>query len=394
MKFFLVSLFVYTGEDDNIRINTVYDLLAEKHDVTIITTDFNHRTKKKHDITVSKRKIIFIKVPEYRRNIGIKRFLSHGFFAFRLYNFLKQLTDKPDKIYCILPTASSGYACYKYCKENSVPLAVDIIDLWPESFVAIMPYPKIFSILTYPWKKLSIFLYKKADFAFSESYEYARYAERYRSKSPVIPVYLGTDIEKFRILLDKSSISIQKPKNEIWLAYGGGLGNSYDFDIILETLLKLKNDNIENIKFWFVGGGIKQQYIADFVTKHNLNASITGFLTYHDYLKYLSSCDIAINSFNKNTKVVHSYKFNDYLMCGLAILNNLKGETSDIIEKYKIGINFDYGTNNLYKVVRELISNEPLISQMKINSKFVAENVLNKKNIYAEMISKLEKIEN
>jgi len=391
MKFFLVSLFVYTGEDDNIRINTVYDLLSDKHDVTIITTNFNHRTKKKHNIKNSKRKIVFIDVPEYKRNIDFKRFFSHGVFAFRLYKFLKQSIEKPDKIYCILPTASSGYACYRYCKKNNIPLAIDIIDLWPESFVAITPLPKLFSILTYPWKKLSTFIYKNADYAFSESVEYSNYAERYRKKSHVLPVYLGTDIDKYNKLIEISSIFIQKPENELWLAYGGGLGNSYDFEVILEALLKLKNNNYNNIKFWFIGGGIKQQYINDLITKNNLNATITGFLPYHDYLKYLTLCDIAINSFNRNTKVVHSYKFNDYILCGLAILNNLKGETYNFVEKYNIGINFDYENIKLYSVLKALIINREQIAQMKKNSKFVAENILNKKLIYTEMINQLEK---
>jgi len=391
MKFFLVSLFVYTGEDDNIRINTVYDLLKDKHDVTILTTNFNHRTKTKHNIKNSNRKIVFIDVPKYKKNISLIRFFSHGVFAYRLYKYLKQSDVKPDKIYCILPTASSGYVCYRYCKKNNIPLAIDIIDLWPESFVAITPFPKLFAFLTFPWKKLSTFLYKKADYAFSESIEYANYAELYRSKSRVLPVYLGTDIERYKILIKKSSVYIQKPENEIWLAYGGGLGISYDFDVILEALLKLKNDKVNNIKFWFVGGGIKQQQIYNFITKHNLNAHITGFLPYHDYLKYLSFCDIAINSFKKETKVVHSYKFNDYILCGLAILNNLKGETSQIIEKYDIGINFDYENNNLYSVLKTLISNKEHIAKMKNNSTFVAENVLNKKIIYSEMINQLEK---
>jgi hypothetical protein len=390
MKFFLVSLYVYTGEDDNIRINTIYDLLAEKHDVTIITTDFNHRTKTKHNIIKSNRKIVFLKVPEYKKNIGFKRFYSHGIFALRLYSFLKSIDKKPDKIYCILPTSSSGYICYRYCKKNNIPLAIDIIDLWPESFVAIMPFSRLFSLITYPWKILSFFLYKNADLVFSESIEYAKYADKHRSKSKVLPVYLGADIDKYDQLINKSNININKPKDEIWIAYGGGLGNSYDFDVILDALLQLKKEGIENIKFWFIGGGIKQKYIENFIINNNLNVEITGFLPYHDYLKYLSLCDIAVNSFNKNTKVVHSYKFNDYILCGLAIVNNLKGETADFITKYNIGINFDYSDNNLFTVIRSLIFDIDRLNQMKKNSKYVAENILNKKLIYSKMIKLLE----
>jgi len=389
-KIVLVSLFVYTGEDDNIRINTVYDFLKDKNDVSIITTDFNHRTKQKHSISNSKRNIEMIKVPEYKQNLSLRRFFSHGVFAFKLYKYLKKLSQKPDIVYCIVPTVSSGLACAKFCKKFNIPFAVDVIDLWPESFIALTPFPKFFSLLTYTWKKMAQKVYASADKLFAESIEYANVAQKSNKKTLALPVYLGTDNTKYQELIAKSTIHLQKPENEIWICYGGGLGNSYDFDVILNAFDEIIREKYNNVKLFFIGDGIKSAYISSFIKKNKLPAIITGFLSYADFLKYLSYCDIALNPFLKNTKVVHSYKFNDYILAGLAVVNNLKGETSEFIIQHEIGLNFDYESKLLKDKLLFLINNKDILAKMKMNSTFVAANILDKKIIYKELINQLE----
>ncbi len=386
----LVSLFVYTGDDDNIRINTVYDLLSQNNDLELITTDFNHRKKEKHQINNSKRNLKFINVPQYKQNLSFKRFYSHGVFAYKLYRYLNNLSVKPDVIYCIVPTISSGYACALVCKKYKIKLAIDVIDLWPESLIAILPFKRLIEIFTLPWKLFANKVYSSADYLFAESVEYANIAQKFNKKTKSIPVYLGTDVEKYSDLLFKSKIAISKPENEIWICYGGGMGNSYDFDVILEAIKEIHLMKKFQFKLIFIGGGLKQLNIQEFIDKNNLPAIITGFLPYHDFLKYLSFCDIALNSFNKNTKVVHSYKFNDYILAGLAIVNNLKGETSEFIEKYKLGMNFDYKNNLLKDKLVYLLENKSVVEEMKTNSAYVANNVLNTKIIYKEMLKQIE----
>ncbi len=387
----LVSLFVYTGEDDNIRINTVYDLLKQSNDLELITTDFNHRTKKKHSIEKSSRNLTMLHVPFYKRNLSVMRFFSHAVFAYKLYRYLSRLEIKPDVVYCIVPTISSGFACALYCQKNKLKLAIDVIDLWPESLIALLPLNKIFSLIFYPWKKFAQNVYASADILLAESFEYAKVAQEFNKKTKALPIYLGTDVERYQKLYQKSKLEILKPEDEIWICYGGGLGNSYDFDVILNAFNEIVKINKYKIKLLFIGGGLKTHNIQNFINIHKLPAIITGFLPYCDFLKYLSFCDIALNSFHKNTKVVHSYKFNDYILTGLCILNNLKGETSDFIDKYEIGLNFDYESNLLQDKLVYLLENTEKINKMKANSIFVAENILNTKLIYKEMITEIEK---
>ena len=385
----MVSAF-YNEKSDNARISTVYNLLKEKGaEIELITADYNHRTKEKHNQKKKYSDITFLLVPEYKLNISFQRLYSHFIFAIRLYIYLKKLTYLPCKIYCHVPTVSSGVVCYLYCRKKKLPFVVDVIDLWPESFLVLSRYKKLFQWLTYPWKKLAEKVYSSADYLFTGSVRYAQYIQKFNKKTKAIPVYLGTDVQRFKSLVASSSMEIKKPENQKWICFGGMLGNSYNFNIILESFKKLTDQGQYDIKLIFIGDGQENASITSFKNKYGLNIDITGFLNYADYLKYLSYADIAINSFKENTRVAFSYKFNDYVTAGIPVLNNVKGEMAALITRYNIGRNFDHSVSSLYDKLDELLGNPRLLPEMRKNATFVATTVLDKKIVYREMLEKL-----
>ena len=206
-------------------------------------------------------------------------------------------------------------------------------------------------------------------------------------KEKVEYVNLGIDID----LVEKSTLEgkslINKKNDLIYVCYGGSLGCSYDFDVILDTLKLLKKNNYTNFHFVFIGDGDKKEYIEKQIKEFDLSATITGRLSYCDFIKTLSECDIGINSFLKDTEVVYSYKFNDYLSVGLAVLNNLKGETSDLIDKYNLGFNFDHEENKLFDSLKYLLENRELLKEMKQNSINLAKDLLDYKQEYKKYIN-------
>jgi len=387
-KIVLISLFFYE-KTDNIRISTVYNLLKERGmEVELITTDFNHRNKTKHTNTSADSDITYLKVPGYKNNLSIGRLYSHFVFAIRLYFYLQKLNYKPFKLYCIVPTISSGLVCNWFCKKKGIPFFIDIIDLWPESLIILSKYRKLLTLLTYPWKLAALYVYKSADEIFAGSVDYAEYAQLYNKKTKTNAVYLGTDSERFKLLAAQSTLIIDKPKDEIWICYGGILGYNYDFEVILDSFKRLIDEGVENIRLIFIGDGQKNFFITSFKQKFNLPIEITGYLKYEDYLKYLSYSDIAINSFKEGTRVAYSYKFNDYISAGLPVVNNVIGETAELIERHNIGLNFNYSDNTLYDNLSFLLSHPEQLAEMKKNSVFVGENVLAKEVVYQKMMDK------
>ena len=388
-KIILVSLFYYE-KSDNIRISTIYRLLKEKGaPVELITTDFNHRTKQKHDPAQHPSDITFLPVPTYKKNIDLRRLYSHIVFAVRLKKHLKKLSYRPAKVYCLVPAVTAGLACNHYCRKEKVPFVVDVIDLWPESFLILSKHRNLLRLVTFPWKRIAEKVYRSADYLFAGSEEYARHAQKFNRKTKAVPVYLGTDAEKCKALAASSPLKIDKPSGQKWICFGGMLGNSYDIDIILESFRKLTEQSKYNAKLIFIGDGREAGKILRFKNQYNLNIEVTGFLDYAGYMKYLSHADVALNSFKKGTEVAYSYKFNDYITAGIPVLNNVKGEMASMITRYNIGRNFDHTVESLYLRLTEMFDHPELFSEMRKNATFVATTVLDKKIVYREMLEKL-----
>lgn len=311
----------------------------------VITTNFNHRLKqpKANDNKPSDPNIVRLKVPGYNRNVSIKRIYSHLVFACKLRKYLNSLNEMPDLVYCAMPTSTSAYIAGRWCNKKDIPFIIDIIDLWPDSLIPIIPFSGILKKFLFPWQKITQASYKMADYIIGESKKYAEEGHIINKNAPYYSTYLGVDSTQTKELISHSSINLNKPIDEIWIGYGGSLGHSYDFDTILKGITALKQKEIK-YKMWFIGGGEKEQFILNYAKEQNLNIEVTGRLSYPDLLKHLTYCDIAVNAFKEGTLVAHSYKFNDYVATDCFILNNLPGETARMIDEYRIGANFNKQT--------------------------------------------------
>lgn len=383
-RILLVSLFGDPLTDNNSRLNNVYDYIDTER--LIITADFDHG-RKAYRTGKSDRNVEYLHVPSYRGNLCFKRIYSHICFAFRLWKYLNGLVEKPDVIYCAMPTSSAAWVCGRFCKKHNIRFVIDVVDLWPDSLLPINRWFKMFRFILYPWKYLTIIAYRSSNIILGESIQYAKIAQKYNSKVPVYPIYLGIDSNQIMRLKEQSKVSLEKDINEIWICYGGSLGNSYDFDVLLEAVKNIHGNC--NYKLWFVGGGENQYRIGKKIEELGLNATITGEIPYEDYLKYLSYCDIGINIFKKDSLVVHSYKFNDYVASGLFVLNSLEGETAEIIDQYQIGLNFDFDNNSLVKVLKEVCVKWDDYKGYKQNNILLINQKMEKEKIYRPVLSKI-----
>lgn len=184
---------------------------------------------------------------------------------------------------------------------------------------------------------MTIFAYKTADLLIAATHDFKNRISKYNPKVPSEYFPLGINLQLNTKLLLQSTIEVHKPVGEIWICYAGNLGHSYDFDLIFTAIEDIQR-NYNNIKLYIIGGGVKLEFIKDQFYKRGIKGYITGNLSYSDYLKYLSYCDIGLNLYVKTSPVAQSYKFNDYVFSSLITINNLKGETADLIMNYKIDL--------------------------------------------------------
>lgn len=378
----LISLFGDIGASNSRIYNILYYISGLN--MRVITSDFDHGKKiyKERD---KKENSLYIHVPSYKKNLSLERIYSHIVFAYRLGKFLNSLSEIPSSIYCAMPTSTAAYICGKYCKKHGVKFVIDVIDLWPDSLIPIVGgiKGKLLKYLVSPWKYITVQAYKMADVILGESKQYANEAAIYNRIASVYSLYLGVDKNKVNCLISESRIFLNKPNDEIWIGYAGSLGTSYDFETLIRGVAALNNKY--RYKLFFIGDGVCRADIECLIRQYSINAEITGFLRYGDLLKYLSNCDIAVNIFREDTKVVHSYKFNDYVATNCFILNSLSGETADMIEQYKIGLNFDFKEKTFDKALLQCLKNWDIYGEWKMNNERLVDEVLDKKKIYSKM---------
>jgi glycosyltransferase involved in cell wall biosynthesis len=116
-------------------------LMKFGYDVTIVGGSFLHNTtinlitdnKKYIETEYDGIKFIHIKTNSYTGN-GIKRFYNLILFTIRFF-FLSKKFDKPDVI-AQIATVPFGNVIYYIAKRFKAKYIIDVVDLWPESFVA------------------------------------------------------------------------------------------------------------------------------------------------------------------------------------------------------------------------------------------------------------------
>ena len=364
----------------NSRMLTIFNQIdGEK---MVVTTDFNHAKKRYYESNEAEHpNQVALHVPCYKKNLSIKRIWSHLIFARQLKKYLNSLSEKSSAIYCTVPTSSSAYVCAKYCKKHGVKFVIDVIDLWPDSLLPLVKGETVIKAMLYPWTYLTRYAYKSADVIMGESVKYANEAKKYNQKADVYPVYLGVDMHIINSVKEEKPVLLAKPEDEVWIAYAGALGVSYDFSTLLEAVKSIHGRY--KYKLWFVGDGVRRGEIESLIKQYGLNAEITGFLPYDQLLGYLSYCDIAINIFRKDTKVVYSYKFNDYVAMDCFVLNSLEGETAQMVDEYRIGRNFNFSDQPLSTILEDTLKNWEDYCKWNVNCKRLIEEKLDKEKIYS-----------
>jgi len=384
----------FDGKGNN-RFNYIANLLANNNfDTELITSDFSHNKKIKREKINSKSynyKITFISEPQYSNNVSFKRFYSHYKMGKNLKKYLDK-RKKPDIIYCAVPSLDVAKVAANYAKKNNVKFIIDIQDLWPEAFEMIFKIPIISPIIFFPFRKKANYIYNSADKIVSVSDSYTMRALKNNNKcEKSSSIYIGTDLSEFDKMAEINKY-LEKPDNEIWIAYAGTLGNSYDLISIIDALNILNLQGILNIKFIVMGDGPLKSKFENYAKIKKVNANFVGRLTYGEMVGLLKACDIAVNPIKKNSAASIINKHGDYAAAGLPVLNTQESqEYRNLIEEYEAGINcINNDAKDISSKILKLYNDKKLRSTMGRNSRRLAEEKFDRKVSYLKILEMLK----
>ena len=319
---------------------------AEGHEVLYWTGDFNHGTKARRKCGEYPSKGIEVKilpVDAYGRNVCIRRLISHIRFAGRLAKAMKGAFS-PDLVVAATPPLSVALAAMKAARRHGAKFVVDIQDLWPETFVRILPRVlRPFSkVIFLPMFRAAWRLYREADGVSGVS-------RRYRAASGREDFFLS-----YHGIVPDGTSALRRSAGSGGrrLVYIGNLGHGYDLETVIQAVALDGSLTLD-----VAGRGPKEKALADLVSRLGLAGRVKmhGYLPEGALRELIESCDVGVIPMRDDSYVGIPYKFCDYLRAGLKIISSLNGECGLVLQTERIGAVYEYASaESLLKSLDEL----------------------------------------
>ena len=353
-------------------------LIELGHDVTIISGSYLHNTSR-NLITDNKKfitkeydgiKFIHIKTNSYEGN-SIKRFYNLILFAFRLF-FLSKKFDKPDVI-SQLATVPFGNIIYYIAKRVNAKYIVDVVDLWPESFVAFGLISNKNPLIKIAYKAEN-WLYQKADeivFSIEGGKDYII------EKGWDLESGGNIDLKKIHYINNGVDLKDFDLNKNLFKISDEDLENNNIFNIIYIGSVRLANDlkqlinaaeilkNIDNIQFLIYGDGDCRVSLENYCKSNGLkNVKFKQKWIELKYIPYILTRS-SLNILNYSPNYIWNYggsqsKLFQYMASGKPILSNLKMGYC-LITKNNLGLAKDFNDPEEYS--------KAILSFVKMDSK-------------------------
>lgn len=249
--------------------------------------------------------------------------------------------------------------------------------------------PYLTDLLLYPMKRQADYIYRAADEIVAVSNTYIKRATSVNNKSEKQNcIFIGTDLDYFD---ESEDFKFDKPKDEIWLAYIGTLGNSYEIGMVIDALATLKQKGIRNIKFIIMGEGPLKEKFERYAKTKEVWTEFTGRLDYKKMAQLLKSCDIAVNPIKGGSAASIVNKVGDYAAAALPVINTQESEEyRELIFEYQAGFNCINGdVHDVSEKLLELINNQGLRREMGGNNRRLAEERFDRKKTYQKIVEML-----
>ena len=388
-RIFIVANFCgqLNGNDNN-RFVYLASLLSSKYDccVELITSSFIHEKKEKRTLNeMYPFKITIIDEPPYKKNVSVKRLISHYKWGDRVYRYLKNSSVMPDVIYCAVPSLTAPHKISKFCKKNKIKFIIDIQDLWPQAFKIALNIPIISNLVFLPIELYANHIYRNADTICGVSETYVKKGlEKNKKGAKGCAVYLGTELVVFDNSL-KCEPSFIRQKSDICLCYCGTLGASYDLKCVFEAM-KIVND--DRLRLIVMGDGPKKTVFEKMADLYKIRVDFLGRLPYKTMCRNLVECDITVNPIVERSVATIINKHADYAAAGLPVLNTQANkEYVDLIDIYGMGMSSRPGdSEELAKNILLLINNEKMRQDMGSKSRLCAVERFDRAKTYKALV--------
>ncbi|OEF96835.1 glycosyltransferase family 4 protein [Desulfuribacillus alkaliarsenatis] len=326
-------------------------LVALGHDVTIIASSFEHKTRQEklergeqmRVEVIEGVRFVWLRTFPYEKN-DWRRVLNMLTFAWKLL-FIQKNEDKPDLIIASSFHPLTCVSGYFLSKKMSSRYWVEIRDLWPQTAID-MGRIKEKSIIARVLKSIESFIYNKAERVIVLLPKAVDYVKAIAGDK-VYYLPNGVDVERhdkrIQITEPLSVVDdiIERHKDKCTMVYLGAFGPANALDIIIDAvkILQEKNDQVPDVIF--VGDGPEKERLQQRITEEGL----TTVFIYPPIKKYnvpqlLKHIDVGLITMRDLALYKYGFSFNklfDYMCASLPII--FSGRVSNnIVQNADAGI--------------------------------------------------------
>ena len=321
------------------RLELIRDVLKEEYNVLVLMADFDHIKKSAVETQIPE--CIYLHVPPYKKNISLKRIKSHLCFGSLVKRYIEETS--PSLLYLIVPPNHIARHCLQYKQAHKdCKYLIDIVDLWPES----MPFGNIKKFLRFSgWKDMRNDSLKVADHIFVECDLYRKKLDKVMDKrrSTVLHLYkrLSSDEHKLVVsLLEETKRTCLKNKRKLALGYVGSINHIVDHHKICGFIEGLVCAGWE-VALHVIGDGEERENFLAGARRAGGQCIYYGkVFDFAEKANILCRCDYGLNIMKDSVEVGLTTKSLEYFSMGIPLINNIRGDTWDIVEEYGAGINY------------------------------------------------------
>lgn len=388
--------------DENPRLmrigNLAPKLVDAGFDVTWWTSRFNHGLKKYRQdgggfTQLGERyRLRMLDGPSYRRNLSIRRMRHYRAIAAEFTQFA-EAEERPDLILGSLPSPELSYAGMRYARRHGVPFIVDIRDPWPDIFGAYFPPAArwlLAPIMAY-YRRMTRAIMQHADGIVAVSESMLQWGIDYagRARKPEDAVFF---IGYNKPPIDRT-ITVPERFTEaapLTCLFATTCGNSYDGLTVVDAARILEESGERRVSFVLSGDGECRQKWMDRAAGLK-TVRFTGWITHEELQQLFYTSHVGLILMRGGiTPFWLGNKFGEYLSTSLALINNVEGEATALVDKHGLGLNVAAkDPRAVADAVRTLVNAPERVRQAMISSRTVFDDVFERRRLYDRYVQYL-----
>ena len=379
---------------------------ARGHQVIWWTSAFDHmqkifRTTGERTQSVGERQtLVLLNGGGYKRNISLTRIRDHRRVADSFSRRARSM-PRPDLIVVSLPTVELAAAAVRYARAHTVPVVVDVRDLWPDAMVDLLPplARPIGRLLAAPLTRQVRQACSGATAITAHAPMFVEWGLKHAGRSAhefdrVFPFgYPTTHLaqeDRHRAVVSLGNKGVDLSPQRITAVYVGTIGNQPELDPVVEAAALLREDN--RIQFVIAGTGGRSEYYSR-LAEQIPNLVTPGWIDRAEIRVLLEHAMAGLLPYPPRRDWLETIpnKMPEYLSAGLPLMVSLKsGRMLDFARQNECGISYGHSPAVLARTLTELADSAERRLALKKAASIAFEHHFRADVVYGEMADYLE----